>query len=247
MANQLNSAQGMDPKSLKKGQVILRRVIATSNPDIISVELWEGGIENTSRNSTASGQIDAINVMMTGYKGFNRTAGVNVCYQTTTHQNLTDMLGIDGLDLQNAIFTPFQTKSGGTKEGYTLDILDPVMVYNPHTNEDLSANPVRFRVMIDETTNISKDKYTWAEKQGIFDEREQVNAIVEKFAKTAGDGGDVIRHNGLPVFRNRKFTFAEANATVLHTFLKSDPPAPATERVDVSTGEIVQEYSEDLA
>lgn len=247
MANQLNSAQGMDPKSLKKGQVILRRVIATSNPDILSVELWEGGIENTSRNSTASGQIDALSLMMSGYKGFNRTVGVNVCYQTATYQNLQDMLGIEDLDLQNAIFTPFPTKSGGTKEGYTLDILDPVMVYNPHTNEDLSDNPVRFRIRIDETTTISKDKYAWAEKQDIFDEEEQVKAIVKKFAKTAGTDGPVIKSNNLPVFRDRKFTFAEANATIPHTFLKSDPPTTATERVDVSTGEIVQEYSEELA
>ena len=249
MANQLNSAQGIDLKALKAGQVVLKRVMTTKNPDLLTVELWEGGIKNTSRGSVSSnGQIEGLDIMMSGYKGFNRTDGVNVCYSTSTPANLELMLGIEGLDLENAIFTPFQTKSGKTKEGYTLDIMNPVMVYNPHSNEDYSDNPLRFRVRIAETTVISKDKYKWAEDvAGIIKKNEQVDAIVKKFAKTAGTDGPTIRHNGEIVYRDRKFTFAEANATIVHTFLKSDPLAPATELVDVSTGEIVQEYSEELA
>ena len=244
MANQLNSAQGMDPKSLKKGKVILRRFIATSNPDIISVELWEGGIENTSRNSTASGQIDALSLMMSGYKGFNNSGSVTLAWQNITVNNLELMLGIDELDIDNAIWQEFRTKAGKSKEMLELNILNPVAVYNPQLNEECN---IRFRAVIVERTTITKDKFKWAESQGIFDEDDQVKAITDKFAKTAGNDGDVIRHKNDVVFRDVKISFCELNVeTMNHTFLKSDPIAPVNDTVDVETGEIVEEYTEEL-
>ena len=119
MANQLNSAQGMDLKALKKGQIVLTKVIKTVNPDLVQIELYEGGIENTSRSSAnTDGEYNGLNMMMSGYKGFNNSAGVTVAYQNATIDNLELMLGIDELDLNNAIFSEYQTKKGVTKEAY---------------------------------------------------------------------------------------------------------------------------------
>ena len=154
------------------------------------------------------------------------------------------MLGIDDLDIDNGIWKEFQTKSGKNKEMLELNILNPVAVYNPQLNEECN---IRFRAVIVEKTAISKDKFKWAEDQGIFDEDEQVKAITEKFAKTAGNDGDVITHNGDVVFRDVKVSFCDlAVETMNHTFLKSDPIAPVNDTVDVETGEIVEEYTEEL-
>ena len=246
MANQLNSAQGMDLKALKTGQVVLTRLIRTSNPDIVSVELYEGGIVNTTRgtSSPADGQYDGLGMMMSGYKGFSNTSGVTLAWQNSTISNLELMLGVDELDVDNGIWQEFRTKAGKTKEMLELNILNPVAVYNPQLNEECN---VRFRAVIVERTAISKDKFKWAESQGIFDEADQVKAITKKFAKTAGNGGDVIRHSGNVVFRDVKVNFCDPTVeTMNHTFLKSDPIAPANEFVDVTTGEIVEEYTEEL-
>ena len=247
MANQLNSAQGMDLKALKTGQVVLTRVIRTSNPDIVSVELYEGGIVNTTRGSSTSaeGQYEGLGMMMAGYKGFNNSSGVTIAWQNTTVSNLELMLGIDDLDIDNGIWKEFQTKSGKNKEMLELNILNPVAVYNPQLNEECN---VRFRAVIIERTTITKDKFKWVESQGIFDEAEQVKTITGKFAKTAGPDGDVIRHNGDVVFRDVKVSFCDPSIeTMNHTFLKSDPIAPVNDTVDVETGEIVNEYSEELS
>ena len=243
MANQLNSAQGIDLKALKKGQVVLTKVIKTENPDVLSLELYEGGIENTSRASSSDGEINGVNMLMSGYKGIgSRKGGVQVSYAGLLASNLELMLGIDELDLENAIFSEYKTKDGRTKEGYELNILNPVAVYNPDLNEECN---IRFRVKVTERTAITKDKIKWAKKQGIFDEKKQVEAIVKKFAKTAGTGGAVITHNDDVVYRDRTVTFSNADV-VNHTFLKSDPIGATPEKVDVATGELVEEYSEDL-
>lgn len=247
MANQLNSAQGMDLKALKSGQVVLTKVIRTSNPDIVSLELYEGGIVNTTRGASASaeGQYDGLGMMMAGYKGFNNSGSVTVAWQNITISNLELMLGIDELDLDNGIWQEFKTKAGKTKEMLELNILNPVAVYNPQLNEECN---IRFRAVIVERTTITKDKFKWAESQGIFEEAAQVEAITEKFAKTAGNDGDIIRHNGNVVFRDVKVSFCDPSVqTMNHTFLKSDPIAPVNDTVDVETGEIVQEYSEELS
>tara|TARA_R110002012_G_scaffold69787_1_gene180353 strand:- start:714 stop:1457 length:744 start_codon:yes stop_codon:yes gene_type:complete len=247
MANQLNSAQGVDLKALKTGQVVLTRVIRTSNPEIVSLELYEGGIVNTTRGASASaeGQYDGLGMMMSGYKGFTNSGSVTLAWQNITVNNLELMLGVDELDIDNGIWQEFRTKAGKTKEMLELNILNPVAVYNPQLNEECN---IRFRAVIVEKTAISKDKFKWAEDQGIFDEDEQINAITEKFAKTAGNDGDVITHNGDVVFRDVKVSFCDlAVETMNHTFLKSDPIAPVNDTVDVETGEIVQEYSEELA
>ena len=246
MANQLNSAQGMDLKALKTGQVVLTRLIRTSNPDIVSVELYEGGIVNTTRGSSVSteGQYDGLGMMMAGYKGFTNSGSVTLAWQNTTVSNLELMLGVDELDIDNGIWQEFRTKGGKTKEMLELNILNPVAVYNPQLNEECD---VRFRAVIVERTAITKDKFKWAENQGIFDEDDQVRAITEKFAKTAGNDGDAITHNGNIVFRDVKVSFCDPTVeTMNHTFLKSDPIAPVNDTVDVETGEIVQEYSEEL-
>ena len=246
MANQLNSAQGVDLKALKTGQVVLTKVIRTSNPDIVSLELYEGGIVNTSRASVANtaGQYEGLGMMMSGYKGFTNSGSVTLAWQNITISNLELMLGIDELDIDNAMWQEFRTKAGKTKEMLELNILNPVAVYNPQLNEECN---IRFRAVIVERTAITKDKFKWAENQGIFEEAAQVEAITEKFAKTAGTGGDVIRHNGDVVFRDVKVSFCDPSVeTMNHTFLKSDPAAPANEMVDVTTGEIVEEYSEEL-
>ena len=246
MANQLNSAQGMDLKALKTGQVVLKRAIRTSNPDIVSVELYEGGIVNPTRGTSApaEGQYDGLGMMMSGYKGFNNSGSVTLAWQNITVNNLELMLGIDELDLNNAIWQEFKTKSGKSKEMLELNILNPVAVYNPALNEECN---LRFRAVIVERTAITKDKFKWAESQGIFDEDDQVKAITNKFAKTAGNDGDVIRHKNDVVFRDVKISFCELNVeTMNHTFLKSDPIAPVNDTVDVETGEIVEEYTEDL-
>ena len=247
MANQLNSAQGIDLKALKTGQVVLTKVIRTSNPDIVSLELYEGGIVNTSRASVANtaGQYEGLGMMMSGYKGFTNSGSVTLAWQNITISNLELMLGIDELDIDNAMWQEFRTKAGKTKEMLELNILNPVAVYNPQLNEECN---IRFRAVIVERTAITKDKFKWAESQGIFDEDDQVKAITDKFAKTAGNDGDVIRHNGEIVFRDVKVSFCDPSVeTMNHTFLKSDPIAPVNDTVDVETGEIVQEYSEELA
>jgi len=246
MANQLNSAQGMDLKALKTGQVVLTKVIRTSNPDIVSLELYEGGIVNTSRASVANteGQYEGLGMMMSGYKGFTNSGSVTVAWQNITVSNLELMLGVEELDIDNGIWQEFRTKAGKTKEMLELNILNPVAVYNPQLNEECN---IRFRAVIVEKTAISKDKFKWAEDQGIFEEADQVRAITEKFAKKAGSDGDVIKHNGNVVFRDVKVSFCDPSVeTMNHTFLKSDPAATANDTVDVETGEIVQEYSEDL-
>jgi len=247
MANQLNSAQGIDLKALKTGQVVLTKVIRTSNPDIVSLELYEGGIVNTSRASAAKteGQYEGLGMMMSGYKGFTNSGSVTVAWQNITVSNLELMLGVEELDIDNGIWQEFRTKAGKTKEMLELNILNPVAVYNPQLNEECN---IRFRAVIVEKTAISKDKFKWAEDQGIFEEAAQVEAITEKFAKTAGNDGDVIKHNGDVVFRDVKVSFCDPSVeTMNHTFLKSDPIAPVNDTVDVETGEIVQEYSEELA
>ena len=247
MANQLNSAQGVDLKALKTGQVVLTRVIRTSNPEIVSLELYEGGIVNTTRGASVSaeGQYDGLGMMMSGYKGFTNSGSVTLAWQNITVSNLELMLGVEELDIDNGIWQEFRTKAGKTKEMLELNILNPVAVYNPQLNEECN---IRFRAVIVEKTTISKDKFKWAEDQGIFDEDEQVKAITDKFDKTAGNDGDVITHNGDVVFRDVKVSFCDlAVETMNHTFLKSDPIAPANDTVDVETGEIVQEYSEELA
>jgi len=246
MANQLNSAQGMDLKALKTGQVVLTRVIRTSNPDIVSLELYEGGIVNTTRGTSASaeGQYDGLGMMMSGYKGFNNSGSVTLAWQNITVSNLELMLGVDDLDIDGGMWEEFRTKAGKIKEMLELNILNPIAVYNPQLNEECN---VRFRAVIVERTAISKDKFKWAESQGIFDEADQVKAITKKFAKTAGNGGDVIRHDGNVVFRDVKVNFCDPTVeTMNHIFLKSDPIAPANEFVDVTTGEIVEEYTEEL-
>ena len=246
MANQLNSAQGVDLKALKTGQVVLTKVIRTSNPDIVSLELYEGGIVNTSRASVANtaGQYEGLGMMMSGYKGFTNSGSVTLAWQNITISNLELMLGIDELDIDNAMWQEFRTKAGKTKEMLELNILNPIAVYNPQLNEECN---IRFRAVIVERTAITKDKFKWAEDQNIFDEEDQVKAITKKFAKTAGNGGDVIRHNGNVVFRDVKVSFCDPSVeTMNHTFLKSDPAAPANEMVDITTGEIVEEYSEEL-
>jgi len=246
MANQLNSAQGIDLKALKTGQVVLTKVIRTSNPDIVSLELYEGGIVNTSRASAAKteGQYEGLGMMMSGYKGFTNSGSVTLAWQNITISNLELMLGIDELDIDNAMWQEFRTKAGKTKEMLELNILNPVAVYNPQLNEECN---IRFRAVIVERTAITKDKFKWAESQNIFDEEDQVKAITKKFAKTAGNDGDVIKHNGNVVFRDVKVSFCDPSVeTMNHTFLKSDPAAPANEMVDVTTGEIVEEYSEEL-
>ena len=246
MANQLNSAQGIDLKALKTGQVVLTKVIRTSNPDIVSLELYEGGIVNTSRASAAKteGQYEGLGMMMSGYKGFTNSGSVTVAWQNITVSNLELMLGVEELDIDNGIWQEFRTKAGKTKEMLELNILNPVAVYNPQLNEECN---IRFRAVIVEKTAISKDKFKWAEDQGIFEEADQVRAITEKFAKKAGSDGDVIKHNGNVVFRDVKVSFCDPSVeTMNHTFLKSDPAATANDTVDVETGEIVQEYSEDL-
>ena len=247
MANQLNSAQGMDLKALKTGQVVLTRLIRTSNPDIVSVELYEGGIVNTTRgtSSSAEGQYDGLGMMMAGYKGFNNSGNVTLAWQNTTVSNLELMLGVDELDIDNGIWKEFQTKNGRTKEMLELNILNPIAVYNPQLNEECN---VRFRAVIVERTTITKDKFKWAEKKGIFGEVEQVKEIVKQFAKTAGPDGDVIRYNGDIVYRDVKVSFCDPSVeTMNHAFLKSDPIAPVNESVDVETGEIVEDavYDED--
>ena len=248
MANQLNSAQGMDLKALKTGQVVLTRLIRTSNPDIVSVELYEGGIVNTTRgtSSSAEGQYDGLGMMMSGYKGFSNTSGVTLAWQNSTISNLELMLGVDELDVDNGIWQEFRTKAGKTKEMLELNILNPVAVYNPQLNEECN---VRFRAVIVERTTITKDKFKWAEeKKGIFDENEQITAITNKFAKRAGSDGDFIRYNGDVVFRDVKVSFCDPSVeTMNHAFLKSDPIASVNEFVDVETGEIVEDavYDED--
>ena len=247
MANQLNSAQGMDLKALKSGQVVLTKVIRTSNPDIVSLELYEGGIVNTTRGASVSaeGQYDGLGMMMAGYKGFNNSGSVTVAWQNITISNLELMLGVEELDIDNAIWQEFKTKKGKTKEMLELNILNPVAVYNPQLNEECN---IRFRAVIVERTAITKDKFKWAEDQGIFEEAAQIEAITEKFAKTAGNDGDIIRHNGNVVFRDVKVSFCDPSVqTMNHTFLKSDPIAPVNDTVDVETGEIVEEYSEELS
>jgi len=246
MANQLNSAQGIDLKALKTGQVVLTKVIRTSNPDIVSLELYEGGIVNTSRASAAKteGQYEGLGMMMSGYKGFTNSGSVTLAWQNITISNLELMLGIDELDIDNAMWQEFRTKAGKTKEMLELNILNPIAVYNPQLNEECN---IRFRAVIVERTAITKDKFKWAESQNIFDEEDQVKAITKKFAKTAGNGGDVIRHDGNVVFRDVKVNFCDPTVeTMNHIFLKSDPIAPANEFVDVTTGEIVEEYTEEL-
>mgnify|MGYP003108700475 CR=1 FL=1 len=247
MANQLNSAQGVDLKALKTGQVVLTKVIRTSNPDIVSLELYEGGIVNTSRASVAKteGQYEGLGMMMSGYKGFTNSGSVTVAWQNITVSNLELMLGVEELDIDNGIWQEFRTKAGKTKEMLELNILNPVAVYNPQLNEECN---IRFRAVIVEKTAITKDKFKWAEdKLNIFDKEDQVKAITEKYGKRAGSGGDFIKHNGNVVFRDVKVSFCDPSVeTMNHTFLKSDPAAPANDTVDVETGEIVQEYSEDL-
>ena len=247
MANQLNSARGINLKALKTGQVVLTKVIRTSNPDIVSLELYEGGIVNTSRTSNASteGQYEGLGMMMSGYKGFNNSGSVTLAWQNITVTNLELMLGIDELDIDNGMWEEFRTKAGKVKEMLELNILDPIAVYNPQLNEECN---IRFRVVIVERTEITKDKFKWAEdKLNIFDKEDQVKAITEKYGKRAGNGGAFIRHNGNVVIRDRKVSFCDPSVEVMnHTFLKSDPVDSAPQGVDVTTGEIVKEYSEEL-
>ena len=246
MANQLNSARGLNLKALKTGQVVLTKVIRTSNPDIVSLELYEGGIVNTSRASAAKseGQYEGLGMMMSGYKGFNNSGSVTLAWQNITVSNLELMLGIDELDIDNGMWEEFRTKAGKVKEMLELNILDPIAVYNPQLNEECN---IRFRVVIVERTEITKDKIGWAESQGIFDEAEQVGAIVKKFAKRPGADKPAITHNGGVVYRDRKVSFCDPSVEVMnHTFLKSDPVDSAPQGVDVTTGEIVKEYSEEL-
>ena len=247
MANQLNSARGLNLKALKTGQVVLTKVIRTSNPDIVSLELYEGGIVNTSRTSAAKseGQYEGLGMMMSGYKGFTNSGSVTLAWQNITVSNLELMLGIDELDIDNGMWEEFRTKAGKTKEMLELNILDPIAVYNPQLNEECN---IRFRAVIVERTEITKDKIGWAESQGIFDESEQVGAIVKKFAKRPGADKPAITHNGGIVYRDVKVSFCDPSVeTMNHTFLKSDPVAAANESVNVTTGEIVEEYTEDLA
>ena len=247
MANQLNSARGLNLKALKTGQVVLTKVIRTSNPDIVSLELYEGGIVNTSRTSAAKseGQYEGLGMMMSGYKGFTNSGSVTLAWQNITVSNLELMLGIDDLDIDNGMWEEFRTKAGKVKEMLELNILDPIAVYNPQLNEECN---IRFRAVIVERTEITKDKIGWAESQGIFAEAEQVGAIVKKFAKRPGADKPAITHNGGVVYRDVKVSFCDPSVeTMNHTFLKSDPVAAANESVDVTTGEIVEEYTEDLA
>lgn len=246
MANQLNSARGLNLKALKTGQVVLTKVIRTSNPDIVSLELYEGGIVNTSRTSAAKseGQYEGLGMMMSGYKGFTNSGSVTLAWQNITVSNLELMLGIDELDIDNGMWEEFRTKAGKVKEMLELNILDPIAVYNPQLNEECN---IRFRAVIVERTEITKDKIGWAESQGIFDESEQVGAIVKKFAKRPGADKPAITHNGGIVYRDVKVSFCDPSVeTMNHIFLKSDPVAAANESVDVTTGEIVEEYTEEL-
>ena len=184
MANQLNSARGLNLKALKTGQVVLTKVIRTSNPDIVSLELYEGGIVNTSRASAAKseGQYEGLGMMMSGYKGFNNSGSVTLAWQNITVTNLELMLGIDELDIDNGMWEEFRTKAGKVKEMLELNILDPIAVYNPQLNEECN---IRFRVVIVERTEITKDKFKWAEdKLNIFDKEDQVKAITEKYGKS---------------------------------------------------------------
>ena len=247
MANQLNSARGLNLKALKTGQVVLTKVIRTSNPDIVSLELYEGGIVNTSRTSAAKseGQYEGLGMMMSGYKGFNNSGSVTLAWQNITVSNLELMLGIDELDIDNGMWEEFRTKAGKVKEMLELNILDPIAVYNPQLNEECN---IRFRAVIVENTVISKDKFKWAEdKLNIFDKEDQIEAIVKQYAKRPGADKPAITHNGSVVYRDVKVSFCDPSVeTMNHKFLKSDPVEATSTSVDVTTGEIVEEYTEEL-
>ena len=159
MANQLNSAQGMDLKALKTGQVVLTKVIRTSNPDIVSLELYEGGIVNTSRASVANteGQYEGLGMMMSGYKGFTNSGSVTVAWQNITVSNLELMLGVEELDIDNGIWQEFRTKAGKTKEMLELvkqGKVDPIPVSKrdikeaTQTLDDLRDGSITGRVVL---------------------------------------------------------------------------------------------------
>ena len=201
MANQLN--EGGKPRaqelmsSLKVGQTLLTKVIKTSNPDYVRMELVERIAKSNSKPSD-----DGILSMYEMSRGAN--SSLQYFWQPVSVDHLQAWLDIPELDIALAEFTTEVDSKGKSREVYYLNVPQPTAYVNPATGE---AIEVRMHGRIIETT----EGQDWQVE----------NNDVKRNPST----GDAITHNGNYVYYNNKIVFTadvSDNAKVPHVFLAND-------------------------
>ena len=196
MANQLNSGK-LD--TLKTGQTLLTKVIKTST-NKIQVELAEK-INNPNTATSATGFSNALGMMNFGDSRFTAAGKPRRHWASVEPFALETMLNIEGLDLENGIYT-LNPETG--KEEMVLNILNPVAYVDPATGESIEK---RFRIRIIETI----DGTDWDIENNRY--------------KTRGKGGDPVLHKGHYIYNRNQVVFADDlsdTVEVPHVFLPSD-------------------------
>ena len=146
MANQLNEggkerAQELI-SSLKVGQTLLTKVIQTSNPNLVRIELVERIAKNNSTKSTNEGITSMYEMSM------GTSSSLQYFWQPADIDNVEAWLNIDELDLRRVEFTTEYDSKGVAREVYYLNAAQPTAYVNPTTGE---AVELRLRGRIIET------------------------------------------------------------------------------------------------
>ena len=146
MANQLN--EGGKPRaeqlmsSLKVGQTVLTKVIKTSNPDYVRMELVER-IKKPSNTPSEEGILSMYEMSVGANSSLQRF------WKPVKINDLEAWLDIAELDLRIAEYTTEIDSKGKSREVYYLNVPQPTAFVNPTTGE---AIELRMHGRIVETT-----------------------------------------------------------------------------------------------
>ena len=220
MPNQLNSGK-LD--TLKTGQTLLTKVIKTST-NKVQIELAER-VNNPNATTTDDGFSNALGMMNSSDSRFTAAGKPRRHWAAAEPFDIETMLGVEGLDLENGIYTLNEVTG---KEEMVLNILNPVACVDPSTGEEIKK---RFRIRIIETTEGSD--YDVA--NGRF--------------KTRGKGGDPILHNGNYIYNKNQVVFADdlsEDVKVPHVFLASDTVSVQSKVEATKEEQIVEEMDLDM-
>ena len=214
MANQLNSGK-LD--TLKTGQTLLTKVIKTST-NKVQIELAER-INNPNATTTDDGFSNALGMMNSSDSRFTAAGKPRRHWASVEPFALETMLNIEGLDLENGIYT-MNPETG--KEEMVLNILNPVAYVDPSTAESIEK---RFRIRIVETI----DGTDWDVENNRY--------------KTRGKGGDPVLHKGHYIYNKNQVVFADDlsdDVKVPLVFLASDTVSVQS-KVDSTQEKVVEE------
>tara|TARA_R110002012_G_C11461759_1_gene592915 strand:+ start:62 stop:736 length:675 start_codon:yes stop_codon:yes gene_type:complete len=223
MANQLN--EGGKPRaqelmsSLKVGQTLLTKVIKTSNPNYVRMELVER-IAKPNNKSTDDGILSMYEM------SFGSNSSLQYFWQPVDIDNLQAWLDIAELDITLAEFTTEVDSKGKAREVYYLNVPQPTAFVNPVTGEAIEA---RMHGRIIETT----EGQDWQIENGDH----KINPSTK----------EAVTHNENYVYFNNKIVFTadvSDNAKIPHVYLANDVKSITT-KVE-STEEVLDEVNLDM-